>query len=585
MKFIEELLKDELTTACNNAGYNCDNISVQICNLEGFGDYQCNDAMAMAKQYKKAPFIIAEEIISKIENSKIIEKCEVAKPGYINIFIKNNFLTNYVNEYVNNIEKEIKNKINPQKIVIDYGGANVAKPLHVGHLRSANIGESIKRICKYVGNDVLGDVHLGDWGLQMGMVISELKRRNPNLVYFDDTYTGEYPTQSPVTIKDLETLYPEASKKAKADEELMNQAKQATLEFQKGKPGYVALCKHIVETSKKDLKNNYDTLNVDFDLWLGESDAKVYCDKVIEFIKNKGMAYESEGALVVDVKKEDDKKEVPPFMLINSAGAVLYSTTDLATIVQREQDYDVDKIIYVVDNRQEMHFTQLFRVVEKTKITNKDISLEFVGFGTMNGSDGKPYKTRDGGVMQLSVLIDDVVKKAKEKTDSNLNAKYNQNEVEHIAKTVAISALKFADLAIFRSKDYIFDIDKFCSFDGKTGPYLLYTITRAKSILDKINKKTTNGYLDIDVCDKKIILALIQFHNEVISAYKQLAPSVLCDYVYKLANLFNSFYSKCNIIKEQDQNKQNSWINLTSYTLQIMEKVLNLLGINTLDRM
>lgn len=584
MKTLTDEIKEIIDNAGINAGYKDIDVTILPCNVSGMGDFQCNNAMAMAKAYGKNPREIANEIVNSISANEIITEISIAGPGFINITVSNDYLGKFVIKYMNALNEKLD--IDNKNIIIDYGGANVAKPLHVGHMRSAIIGESIKRICKFAGNNVLGDVHLGDFGLQMGMVISEIERRQPNLVYFDESYTGDYPTESPITIEDLATLYPEANAKAKADENIMNEAKQATLEFQQGRRGYVALINKILEISKQDLKKNYESLNVNFDLWLGESDSKPYCDKIIKEIEDKNLARISEGALIVDVAEDGDKIEVPPFILKKSDGAVLYSTTDLATIVQREQEYNADRIIYVVDNRQEMHFTQLFRCVEKTHLLAKKVELNFVGFGTMNGKDGKPYKTREGGVMQLKMLINEVKQKAYEKVNlaKGNDLSYSKEEMQEISDTVAISALKFADLSIFRSKDYIFDVDKFCSFEGKTGPYLLYTITRAKSILRKVDNTYGSDFVS-EYTPKELLLALIDLKDEIKKAYIELAPSYLCDYVYKVANLFNSFYNSCNIINESDVIKKNTWLNLTKYTLDIMELTLDLLGIKTLNKM
>lgn len=584
MKTVEEVILEKIVEAGKASGFEMKDAVVMPCAMQNMGDYQCNEALRLAKVYHKSPIEIANAIKNNLVGDGVISSCEVAGAGYLNIFVDDNFLSTYLKEYVENLGGLYKDNA-PLKTIIDYGGANVAKPLHVGHLRTADIGESIKRIVKLAGNETLGDVHLGDWGLQMGMVISEIKRRQPDLVYFDDNYKGEYPKESPITIKDLETLYPEASAKAKNDEKLMEEAKQATFDLQHGKRGYLALFRHILNISKADLKKNYDALNVNFDLWLGESDVNDYCKVVIDEIKNKGLAYKSEGALVVDISNPDDKNELPPFMLEKSDGAVLYSTTDLATIYQRDREFNAKRIIYVVDNRQALHFTQLFRCAEKTGITKNKIKYDFVGFGTMNGKDGKPYKTRDGGVMQLATLIDEVKSKAMEKI---LQAKggsisYTKDEMKDISNKVAISALKFADLSVFRTKDFNFDPDKFCSFDGKTGPYILYTITRAKSILKKAGKLA--GTLDASVCDRKLINLLIAFKNEFAKSYEELAPSYLCDYVYRIANEFNTFYASCNIINEQDEIKKQSWLTLTQLVLTVMEKVMKLLGIETLDKM
>ena len=570
MKFITEILSDILTKGARLAGYD-KKLTVTTCDLQELGDYQCTDAMSLAKVYHKSPVIIAKDIISQTQD-KIIKAINVAGAGYINIKIDEDFLTNYIVEYMNNLDNLASSRISPKNTIIDYGGANVAKPLHVGHLRSANIGESIKRICKYVGNNTLGDVHLGDWGLQMGMVILGIKREKPELVYFDENFVGEYPKDSPVTISDLERIYPSISKETKENEKTLKEAKDITYALQHGHKGYFALWKHIVDTSIKDLKINYDSLNVHFDLWLGESDTRGDYDNVINYFVKNNYAYESEGALVVDVKEENDSKEIPPFMLKKSDGSVLYSTTDLATLIERYKKYNAEKVVYVVDNRQELHFLSLFRVAKKYNLVPRNMELVFAGFGTMNGKDGKPYKTRDGGVMKLKNLIEEVKNSAKEKSNEN-----NTSEV------VAISALKFADLSIMRTKDYIFDPEKFCAFEGKTGPYLLYSLTRAKSILRKVSE--ISGKFNANFCDKKILLSLTNFANTIISAYENLAPNELCDYAYKLANDFNSFYAKTSIINEKDIDKKYSLFMQTKFVVTILEKILNLLAIETLDKM
>ena len=579
---INGIFKDVLKKL--NYNVNGDNL-IQECTIPDMGDFQCNISLSLAKEYKKSPIQIANEIVDNIESKGIINRFSVTHPGFINFFVEKNTLDRYLKISYENLYKNIQ--YSNKKVLVDYGGANVAKPLHVGHLRSATIGESIKRICEYIGNKTIGDVHLGDWGLQMGMIISELEIRNPDWIYFDLNYKGEYPSEPPISIKDLETLYPEANAKAKSNENFMMRAKQATYELQNGRKGYIELWKHIVNVSKKDLRKNYNKLNTKFDLWLGESDTQKYYDSVINNIVEKGLAKESQGALVVDISRPDDVNEIPPFILRKTDGSVLYSTTDLATVVQREKEFDVDRIIYVVDKRQEMHFTQLFRCVDKTAITNKKIEFDFVGFGTMNGKDGKPYKTRDGGVMKLKTLIDETKKKAKEKLLSN-NKQYDYlslTQKKNIVNKVAISALKFADLSIYRSKDYNFDLDKFCSFEGKTGPYLLYTITRANSILKKANYNKRKMYFNSKYYDSNFSLQILMFNNYVIRSYQELSPNIICDYAYKIANKFNSFYDSCNIIKEDNQEKRMALLSFTNYVMKILRKSMYLLGIKTLNKM
>ena len=581
-KFLQDLTT-LIKTAFLNAGFD-EEVVVSDCAIAELGDFQCQTALALAKKYRMSPLMIAQKVVENLPENKLIKSISAVNPGYINFFVTDEALSQEFKAELDNLDKPLG--VDNRVTVVDYGGANVAKPLHVGHLRSANIGESIKRICTYAGNKTIGDVHLGDWGLQMGMIIAQLQAQHPDWIYFDENFTGEYPQESPITVKDLETLYPQASQKAKADEEFKKKAQDAMVELQNGRRGYYALWKHFLEVSKKDLKTHYDALNVNFELWLGESDSVKYYPALIEEIIAKGYAKESQGATIVEVEEEADVNPVPPFMLKKSDGGVTYATTDLATIVQRDKELGAERMVYVVDKRQDLHFKQVFRCTKKTGVTSKDIQLDFAGFGTMNGKDGKPYKTRDGGVMQLGVLIADVIKKAEEKVEEakGQNADYSLEEKKEISTAVAISALKFADLSIFRMKDYIFDPDKFCSFEGKTGPYLLYTITRAKSILKKSGQNSFENF-EISHMPRQLVLTLLAFKSEAEKAYQELAPSVLCDYVYKLANLFNTFYNSCNIISEEDQAKKSSWLYLTNAVVKFMEKVLDLLAIKTLEKM
>lgn len=573
MKYIEELLQEELMLSAKELGYDA-NFVVVPCALP-IADYQTSSCMGLAKTYHKAPFDIANEIASKM-TSQVASKIEVCRPGYINFVISQEFLSKYLVQFMKEYKDDVQTRAVCYKTIIDYGGANVAKPLHVGHLRTANIGESLKRICRFVGCETIGDVHLGDWGLQMGLVITEIKHLHPDLVYFDDNFTGEYPKEPPITIDDLNTLYPTAREKSKEDENYLNEAKQATYFLQQGKRGYKALWQHIVNVSKQDLKKNYDMLNVTFDLWLGESDAQDDSEKMVKFFVDNGYAKKSDGALIVDISHSDDKKEMPPFMLVKSDGAILYSTTDLATLYDRVTRQKAERVIYVVDNRQELHFTQLFRVCQDYPVFKKVPKLDFAGFGTINGKDGKPYKTRDGKAMGLEILINEVKESARRHTDDGT-----------IADSVAISALKFADLSILRTKDYICDPDKICSFDGKTGPYLLYSLTRAKSILRKVlgESKLELSFFDSNYCNKDLLLCFTQFEKAILEAYDTLSPNILCDYAYKIANIFNSNYSKTNISKEGNKDKQLALLFETDCFVNLLETALNLLAIRTLDKM
>ena len=584
-KIIKEL-ESVFKNAFKNAGFATEGVVVQPCTLINLGDFQCSAPLAMAKKCGKPPMEIAQKVVENLCTNNIIKTAQVAKPGYINIFLSDEYLNNALSNAFNTIHEPINAE--NIKTIIDYGGPNVAKPLHVGHLRSGTIGEAIKRICTFVGNPTIGDVHFGDWGLPLGMVISELERLHPEWVYFDTNFSGEYPQSPPFTAADIETLYPTASKNAKADEDLMKKAQLATVALQEGRRGYIALWQHIMTVSKADVKKLYSILNIDFELWLGESDTQKNCPALIKQIVEGGHAQKSQGALVIDVAESTDKIEVPPFMLQKSDGGITYATTDLATLTDREQNLNARRVVYVVDKRQDLHFTQVFRAARKTGVVSNDLQLYFAGFGTMNGKDGKPYKTRDGGVMQLKVLIEEVRAAAVKKIEETkgLNISYSPEEMADIAEKVAVSALKFADLSIFRTKDYIFDVEKFCSFEGKTGPYILYTITRAKSILRKAKFAPISILPNLtNHISREFLFTLLAFKSEVLKAHQDFAPSVLCDYVYRLANQFNSFYNSCNIISEPNQTKQLAWLNFTYFTLLTLEKCFNLLGIKTLEKM
>lgn len=582
MESIQKILEKALCKACKISGYTALDISIKPCSHREMGDYTYSGIIGMAKALHGNAKTIASKIIRNF-SCKEVSSINFVN-GYINITLSDTFLSSYIPKYVKNIKSIVSKNIEKQKIIVDYGGANVAKPLHVGHLRSANIGESIKRICKFVGNEVLGDTHLGDWGLQMGMIITELHHLHPDWTYFKNNFHGEYPKESLITLKDLNTLYLNGSKHAKEDSKIMDEARKDTFKLQQGNRGYLALWKKFTDISKADIKKQYDGLNVSFELWLGESDSQAYCSKVIDFMKKKKICHESSGALIIDVDSPSDKKKLPPLILVKSDGGILYSTTELATILMRKEKFNPDRIIYVVDSRQELHFKQVFRCIEKSNILHSKIKLDFAGFGTIDGKDGKPYKTREGGVMPLKTLLKDIKEVAKRKVEENaLKNKFSAKERNKIITLVALSALKFADLSIFRAKDYIFDMEKFCSFYGKTGPYLLYTITRMKSILAKEDKidKTFNIYEE----SREIALILIRFDGEILSAYEDLAPSILCNYAYELANAFNTFYEKTNVLKQKNKEKRASFLMLIRYILNIMEKCLDLLGIKYLSRM
>ena len=595
MKKILDLITDEVTKAFTECGYDAKYAKVTLSNRPDLCEYQCNGAMAAAKEYKKAPFMIADEVVEKLAVNPMFVMAESVKPGFLNLKIDEAYLADYVAKMQEDEGRFGCEKTEaPKTIMIDYGGPNVAKPLHVGHLRSAIIGESVKRIGKFMGHNVIGDVHLGDWGLQMGLIITELKLRRPELVYFDDAYTREYPEEAPFTISELEEIYPTASKKSKEDEAYKEAAMQATFELQHGKRGYQALLKHILNVSVTDLKRNYANLNVSFELWKGESDAQPYIPDMVQKMKDDGFAYISDGALVVDVKEETDTKEIPPCMILKSDGASLYNTTDLATMVWRMKDYNPDELIYVVDKRQELYFTQVFRCARKTGIVKPETELKFLGFGTMNGKDGRPFKTRDGGVMRLEHLISGINEEMLAKIQENQKTKENlgisTEEAENTAKMVALAAIKYGDLSNQASKDYIFDIDRFTSFEGNTGPYILYTIVRIKSILNKyhgLGKDDSGAVIEAahSKSEKDLMLELSKFNAVMESAFEETAPHKICSYIYDLANAFNSFYHGTKIMSEENETVQKSYIRLLELTKSVLETCIDVLGFSAPERM
>jgi arginyl-tRNA synthetase len=589
MKKLLDLITEEMSAAFEKAGYDKKYAKVTLSNRPDLCEYQCNGAMAAAKEYKKAPIMIANAVIEQLSGNSMFEMAEAVNPGFMNLKLSSEYLVEYLRGMEADTERLGCEKTeSPKTIMIDYGGPNVAKPLHVGHLRSAIIGESIKRIGRFMGHNMIGDVHLGDWGLQMGLIITELKERKPELVYFDEAYTGEYPEEPPFTISELEEIYPTASGKSKEDEGYKEAAMQATFELQHGRKGYQALLHHILNVSVTDLKRNYENLNVSFELWKGESDAQPYIPDMVQKMKDEGYAYISEGALVVDVKEETDTKEVPPCMILKSDGASLYNTTDLATIVWRMKDYHPDEIIYVVDKRQELYFTQVFRCARKTHLVDEGTTLKFLGFGTMNGKDGKPFKTREGGVMRLENLINGINEEMYRKIAENRTV--DEAQARETAKVVALSAVKYGDLSNQASKDYIFDMERFTSFEGNTGPYILYTIVRIKSILTKYKeagKDASSAKLlpAHTESEKALMKEIAKFNSTMETAYEETAPHKVCSYIYDLANALNHFYHETKIMTEEDAEVQASYIRLLELTKHVLEICIDVLGFSAPDRM
>ncbi|MBR5712871.1 MAG: arginine--tRNA ligase [Lachnospiraceae bacterium] len=589
MKKIITQLEELMNAAFAACGYEARYGAVTVSNRPDLCQYQCNGAMSAAKQYRKAPIVIAKEVVEALGAPEMISECEAVAPGFININVNTEFLANYVLEMGREEHFGVEPEKNPRKVVIDYGGANVAKPLHVGHMRPAIIGESVKRILRYVGNRVIGDAHLGDWGTPIGLIITELKVRQPDLVYFDPDYTGEYPKEPPFDVSELEEIYPYASKWSKEHDDYREESRKAILDLQKGRRGYMALWEHIMRVSMEDLKKNYDNLGTDFDIWGKESDAQKYIPDMIKDMKENGYAHISDGALVVDVKEETDTKEVPPCMILKSDGATLYNTTDLATIVERMQLYSpeqTDQIIYVVDKRQDLYFDQIFRCARKTKLVNPDTILTFIGNGTMNGQDGKPFKTREGGVMRLEVLINNVAEEVMRKM---ADRDFPEEEKREIARKVGLAALKYGDLSNQATKDYIFDMERFTAFEGNTGPYILYTMVRIKSILAKLGTlpemAKSADKRERGAEETNLLLTVARFADMVEKAAAELAPHRVCQYLYELANNLNGFYHANKIVGEKDAVKQNEWISILRIVLAIFADGIGMLGMEAPDRM
>ena len=589
MDKILDVISGEVKKAFETAGYDGELGRVTLSNRPDLCEYQCNGSLAGAKKYHKAPLMIAQGVAEALQENPVFAEVSAVAPGFLNLKLSEDFLSGYLNEMAASEKFGVGEPEKKETIIIDYGGPNVAKPLHVGHLRSAVIGESIKRILRYVGHDVTGDIHLGDWGLQMGQIITELEERQPELPYFDENYTGEYPEEAPFTIAQLEEIYPTASGKCKVDEAYKERAMENTRKLQDGVRGHRALWQHILRVSVSDMKKNYEKLNVDFDLWNGESTDQYLIPGMVERMKQQGFAHESEGALVVDVKEETDTKEIPPCIILKSDGAALYSTTDLATIEERMEKYHSDTLIYITDKRQAMHFEQVFRCAKKTGLVEPQTSLRHVGFGTVNGSDGKPFKTRQGGVPRLENLIEEIDDEMYRKIRES-RRELSDEDARRTADIVGLAALKYGDLSNQAAKDYVFDVDRFTSFEGDTGPYILYTIVRIKSILEKYTQQggSLSGLSILPARnpeEKALMLELSGFQAMVAGASKELAPNRVCAYIYDLSNAFNRFYHETKIIAEEDEERKAGLIALLMLTKGVLEDCIGLLGFSAPDRM
>lgn len=586
-------LADKLTVviadAFESAGYDRSFGEVRVSDRPDLCQFQCNGALAAARQYRSIPRRIAQDVVDAIDAPGAVRELSLAGPGFINIVLADEYIARHVQEVHDDDRLGCEAAALPMRIMVDYGGPNVAKPLHVGHLRAAIIGESIVRICRFVGHEVIGDVHLGDWGLQMGLIIAALSETRPDLPYFDEALTGPYPEDSPVDIADLEDIYPKAAEREKRDPAFAETARQATVDLQAGRPGYRALWQHFRDVSVDDLRQSYEQLNIRFDLWLGESDTQDRVHGLIARLKEEGYARESRGALVVEVGEPGDREEIPPLMLEKTDGAVLYGTTDLATIDQRVEQFSPDCILYVVDNRQQQHFKQVFKASYKTGVAPASTRLEHDGFGTMNGKDGKPFKTREGGIMKLKDLIELVTGHARARIETIESVReYDEDEKETISRMVGVAALKYADLMNHRTKDYVFDLERFSSFEGRTGPYILYAAVRIKSVLRRAGDRglQPGGIMaPYSEPERDLDLKLSELPAVIVLAFETRAPNHLCEYAFQLATAYNRFYHTHHILSEEDGDRRASWLAVSGVTLRALERVLDLLGIEVPRRM
>ena len=589
MGSLAEKLTSVFADAFESAGYDRSYGEVRVSDRPDLCQFQCNGALSAAKQYRTNPRQIAQTVVDSITSPEVFDDLSLAGPGFINILLRDEFIASHLQEVYEDDRLGCETIADPERILVDYGGPNVAKPLHVGHLRAAIIGESIVRICRFVGHEVIGDVHLGDWGVQMGLNIMAIRDRSPDLPYFDADYTGPYPEEPPVNIADLEEMYPKASEREKNDREFAEAARQVTVELQSGRPGYLALWRHIRDVSVAALKEDYKKLNIEFDLWLGESDTQDRIAGLIERLKAEGHALKSRGALVVEVDDPEERESIPPLMLEKSDGAVLYGTTDLATIDQRVEQFRPDYILYVVDNRQAQHFRQVFKASYKTGVAPESTRLEHDGFGTMNGKDGKPFKTREGGIMKLKDLIQLVTDHARARIETIESVReYDEDEKETIARIVGVAALKYADLMNHRIKDYVFDLDRFSSFEGRTGPYILYAAVRIKSVMRRARERGLQPGKTIapqSESERNLDLKLSELPAVIDLAFETRAPNHLCEYAFQLATAYNRFYHTHHILNEEDVERRASWLAVSEVTLRVLERVLDLLGIEVPRRM
>ena len=581
MSILKEL-ENSLKTIIKNAGYDEESIALEPSNRRDLGEYQLNDAMQLVKTYHKNPREIAEDIVKELSKDERFTHINIAGPGFINFSLSNEYTYSFLNKINEDVYNNIDKKA-PKKIIIDYGGANVSKALHVGHLRSANIGEALKRLAKLLGYDALGDAHLGDFGRPLGLVIKEIKEEYPNLAYFDPNYEGDYSEiDLPITNEDLERIYPLASNKSKEDEAYLEDARDITMKFQSKEKGYYELWKKIVDISKEDIKKTYDSLNTNFEIWNGESDEMEFFNELYKIYEEKGLITESEGAKVIEVATEDDNSPMPPLMMVKSNGTMSYDSTDLAAILERRVNFNPDEIWYVVDGRQSLHFEQVFRAARKGNIVNDDVELIHIGFGTMNGQDGKPFKTRDGGVMSLKNLIELINQETYKRIN---NESLTEEEKKNISEVVGMAALKYADFLPFRATDYIFEPEKFTDLEGKTGPYLLYSTIRMKSLLNKANYTSAPITKLKGESEKDIALTLLELPNVLDRSLEVKSLNEIAEYLYKLTSSYNKFYADNKVLIEEDIELKNSWLTLTNIVYKVNLMLLDTLGIKVPNKM
>ena len=587
MPALTDLLTDIVSAAFTNAGLPAELGTVVRSDRPDLGQFQCNGALAAAKVAKAPPRKLADQVVDGLQGNAVFGEISLAGPGFINLTVTDDFLAAQADILAADPRLGAAETTEPQSVILDFGGPNIAKPMHVGHLRATIIGDCLQRLFRFAGHKVTSDVHMGDWGLPMGMLISEIAIEQPDLPYFDDSADGPYPAESPVTMEELEALYPKAAADCKADPVRLEAARQATAELQRHRPGYQALWRHFMDVSVAGMRDDFGTLGVRFDLWKGEAVVHDLIAPMVERMRTDGTAEQSEGAVVVAVAEDGDKTEIPPLILLKSDGGVMYGTTDLATILDRVQACDPDLMLYVVDQRQSLHFVQVFRTAQKSGIAGK-ARLEHIGFGTMNGPDGKPFKTRAGGVMRLQDLIAMATEQAMIRLrEEGLAADYPEDEREQIARMVGIAAIKFADLSNHRLSNYIFDLDRFTRFEGRTGPYLQYAAVRIKSLLRKAEAAgaAPGPIVPPTEVERDLVLLLGQLPEAVSVAIARRAPNELCDFAFRLAQEFSRFYGACHILSESDEALKGSRLALSRIALRELELLLSLLGIEIPERM